>query len=95
MTPECGRLCRGVTRHATCTPQRAGTRQQEARIKLINRDERKYGIGLTGKRPESLSVVGVRRSLGLAPRNIIQDGHLDLICLVVIEKYYSIYYVGS
>lgn len=34
--------------HATGAPH--GTQQQEARIKLINRDERKYGIGLTRKR---------------------------------------------
>ena len=56
MTPECGRLCRGVTRHATSASGAPQLRyaQQEARIKLINRDERKYGIGLTGKRAESI-----------------------------------------
>lgn len=46
MTLECGWLCQRDTQPGA--PH--GTQQQEARIKLINRDERKYGIGLTRKR---------------------------------------------
>lgn len=36
--------------YASVTRNGCPAQQQEARIKLINRDERKYGIGLTRKR---------------------------------------------
>lgn len=62
----------------------AGTRQQEARIKLINRDERKYGIGLTGKRPGSLSrrwrsIVSTEAWACSQKYDTSQEIHLDLI----------------